>query len=378
MKYLRMFLPISIILLLTPSCYYLNQGAVLISHRASSRGFDAALQRSAREHGEDSAEYRRLEEFLALTAEISRYGREELGLNRDRNYSTYLEVENEYLVAVVNAAPPDSLEPYLWRYPFFGPAPYRGFYDPDDARDEALRLRNQGYDTWIRRVDGFSTLGITRDPLISFMMDYSEYSLAQLIFHEQIHATLWVKRAVNFNEELATALGQMAALEYLADRYGENSEVLIESRARISDANQFASDINALATQLNRVYGEYTAVFPELPPDEDLLKTKQSLIGDFQDSFAENYEDRYGSEAYRGFAELEINNAFISLYQTYSGRGEDYRRLYNLAGSVSETIRLLKMALDDPQAYGSSYSRGDDPYQLVLDLISWLQNRRAS
>jgi predicted aminopeptidase len=374
------------VLLTLQSCYYLNQGAVLVSQRSSARNFDAALHRAEREYGADSAEYRELSAFFARVEGIRSFGIDELGLSEDRNYTTFLDLDRDYMVAVVNAAPADSLAPYQWKYPFFGPAPYRGFFDRDQALREAARLEEAGYETWVRRVDAFSTLGMTRDPLISFMIDYDDFALAQLIFHEQVHATLWVRGAVQFNEELATVLGRMAALEYLAATYGEDSAEIEQARNRLADGERFARDMNALAGELSAFYqlaGQASAEIPDdnrdqSPEQIDVERGKARIISSFLDEFESTYEERYRSPDFRALVDLEVNNAFISLYQTYEGRGSDYRRLYDLAGSVRRTLGLLAEALERPADYGADYRRGDDPHKLVVALISWLHQRSAS
>ena len=108
--------------------------------------------------------------------------------------------------------------------PFHGQAPYKGFYERPDALAEAARLKKEGYDVIVRKVDAFSTLGFTKDPVYSFMKKYSPYELASTIIHEQTHATLWVKGQTDFNEELADFVGETGALEWIAARFGAPSE----------------------------------------------------------------------------------------------------------------------------------------------------------
>jgi predicted aminopeptidase len=85
--------------------------------------------------------------------------------------------------------------------------PYQGFYERNDAEAEAKRLKALGYDVIVRKVDNFSTLGFFKDPVYSFLTSYSPGEIANLIIHEQAHATLFVKGQSDFNEEFATFVG---------------------------------------------------------------------------------------------------------------------------------------------------------------------------
>ncbi len=313
--------------------------------------------------------------FFRKVDDIREFGIKNLGLEDDGNYGKYLELDRDFLVAVVNAAPHDSLEPYLWRYPLFGPAPYRGFYNEDHARAEADRLDRDGYEVWVRRVDGFSTLGITRDPLISFMQEYSLFRLAELIFHEQIHASFWVPRQIQFNEELATVLGRQAALEYLAHSFGEGTPELLAAKNSARDSRLFFRDMNSLAGELDSLY---TSVPGDGLTREEILSQRDAVIAEFQADFAEQYAQRYLGQGFTRFSEMEINNAFLSLYRTYSERGESYERLYERAGSVRQFLALLQSAMDDPESFAIDYERGDDPYALIRGLLDWHHQRSAS
>lgn len=314
-----------------------------------------------------------LRRFFALVERIRDFGQAQLGLNIGKSYRKYLEIDQDFLVMVVNAARPYSLDPYLWDYPFFGPAPYRGYYNPDHVREEADRLRGEGYEVWVRKVDAFSTLGITSDPLISFMQSYSEFQLARLIIHEQVHATLWVDRAIQFNEELAAALDTNGALEYFAWFYGRDSAELKRAEAALQDSGLYLDDLRELASRLD-------TWFAENPPPADAgagaagvdagyLMRRNAVIREFQDEFAASYADRYISDAYRGLADIEINTAYLSLFRTYSERGRAYHQLYENIGSVKETLELIQAALDNPADYGISYQRGDDPFLVVEGLL---------
>jgi predicted aminopeptidase len=75
----------------------------------------------------------------------------------------------------------------------------------------------------VRNPGGWSTLGWFTDPIISKMLNRSEGDLANLIIHEMSHATIFVKDSVDFNENLATFIGDRGTEKFLIDRFGEIS-----------------------------------------------------------------------------------------------------------------------------------------------------------
>ena len=328
--------------------------------------------------GDESTEATELRSFFARVEDIRNFGEEQLGLMIGKSYRNYLSLDQDYLVMVVNAAPPHSLEPYLWHYPFFGPAPYRGYYNPEHAEEEAARLRKEGYEVWLRKVDAFSTLGITSDPLISFMQNYSELGLARLIIHEQIHATLWVDGAIQFNEELATALADHGALAYLTYRYGDTSEELWAARDAIHNSAMYLDDLRSLAALMDDYFlansdtiddGSMSLTLPreEYPPE--FIEGREEIIRKFKESFLAGYNERYIGDGYRSFADLDLNTAYLSLFRTYSGRGEAYQDLYAKIGSVKETLQRIRSALDAPDNYGIEFKPGDDPFVIIEGLL---------
>ncbi len=249
--------------------------------------------------------------FLRQAAEILRYSTDVVGLKKNRNFTRYREIEGDHLVNVVSACAADSFQPYTWRYPFLGRLPYRGYYEPADARREASRLKAQGWDVVDRPVDSFSTLGFTRDPLYSFMKSYSAYELASLILHEQTHATLFVKGQTQFNEELASFVGEQGALDWLAQSRGRGSREYREALDQLADEKAFESLVRGLHAELDAVYRSPL-------PRERKLERKAELIAAFQADFESTKQARFRTEAFRSARAPQVNNAYLSLFSLYS------------------------------------------------------------
>ncbi|GHT80374.1 hypothetical protein FACS1894130_11490 [Spirochaetia bacterium] len=152
--------------------------------------------------------------FVARIGDIRRFAMEELGLRETKNYTRYVKLDRDYLAAAVSAAERDAFVRYEWWFPVVGNVPYKGFFRAEDARREGEKLRKRDLDVWIRRVDAFSTLGWFRDPLYSYMRDYPVHELADLLIHELLHATVYLKGHSQFDEELAEFVGREGSRLY--------------------------------------------------------------------------------------------------------------------------------------------------------------------
>jgi predicted aminopeptidase len=287
----------------TPVGYLAKQGRYLLGDTLGTRSTRAMLS--------DPATPENTREFLLRVAEIKRFAVEEIGLKDNGNYTRFRQTAGDHLADVVSACDAVSFTPYLWSYPVLGRLPYKGFYERPDAEGEAATLRKRGYDVIIRGVDAFSTLGFTKDPLYSFMQGYSPFEIASLIIHEQTHATLFVKGQPQFNEELASFVGDTGALLWLRRVYGPDSEEYgsaVESR---EDAETFTALLKGLCAELDAVYaGPLTR--------EEKLARKAEIILAFKRRMGGADAPRFRTKAYGNLGSLPINNAFLSLYSLYS------------------------------------------------------------
>ncbi len=327
---------------LLSGCYLTTQSAAFLSMQFSAKTTakllkDPALPESTRE-------------FLERVNGIKAFGREELGLSSGKNYTTYVSLDRSWVALVVQAAPELSLDPWLWNYPVVGKLPYRGFYREADARREAERLKEKKLDVIIRGVDAFSTLGFFKDPLYSFMETYSEYELARLILHEETHATLFLKKHTDFNEEFASFVGDTGALAYMQWKYGDTAEAEEQGgnlpqriASQAADAETFRRDVLELASRLRSLYGSES-----LSREEKLLQ-KNEIISRFQTEFRDSYAINYMTENYQGFGDRPVNNAYISLYLLYGERQDRFSDAYekydgNLAWFIADIVREAKKA----------------------------------
>jgi predicted aminopeptidase len=286
-----------------PAGYLLTQGRSLLADTLGAKSADALLASPSTDPGTRA--------LLENARAVRQFAAESLGLATGKPFTRYKEIDRDHLVDVVQACAELSFEPYLWRYPILGSLPYRGFYRRADADAEAARLKSMGWDVIVRPVDSFSTLGFVRDPLYSFMKEYSRYQLAELIIHELTHATVFVRGQPQLNEELATFVGEEGALQWLKAAAGpEAPEVAAAVDAR-SDSALFLESMRRLRQALDEVYRGGL-------PTEGKRARKAGLIAGFEKEFVEKGRPSFRSEAYREMNPPRVNNAYLSLYSLYN------------------------------------------------------------
>ncbi|MDR1893525.1 MAG: aminopeptidase [Spirochaetales bacterium] len=343
--------------LVMSGCYYTTQGFYLLSYQSRAVAVDRLLS--------DQNLAGETRDFLNRVKEIKAFAVEELGLELNKNYTRFLSLDQDVLAYVVSASEPLSFVPHLWNYPFLGKMPYKGFYRLEDARREGKRLSQKGQDVWIRGVEAFSTLGFFKDPLVSYMTRYSVYELADLIIHEQTHATIWKKNDTAFNEDLAAFVGEEGARLFIKRTYGEDSEEYRRIDQSKTDAQTFRQDILALKARLEVFYSQWeTQTRRDLEEGaesrvsrgqrrereaalrQEGLSRRDEIIRQFKEEFSAAYEDRYAGEGYRSFTDLPVNNAYLELFTLYHGQREWFEEQFRAAGEDMRTfIQNMKMTL---------------------------------
>jgi predicted aminopeptidase len=321
-------------------CYTLKQGTAMLGYLEKAKPVETLLAGTST----DAA-------FARRVADIRRFALEELGLRETANYTKYVAIDRDYLAAVVSAAAADSFARHEWWFPIVGSVPYKGFFNPDDARKERARLEKKGLDVWVRGVDAFSTLGWFSDPLYSYMKEYPVHRLADLIIHESLHATIYLKNHAQFNEELAEFVGSEGARLYIEKTFGKDSSESRAIAASNGDRAIFLGFVRDLIAELELLYADNI-------PREEKLPQKAEIIRAAQARFAETYDTLFQNDNYRGFPDLPINNAYLELYRLYYEEDGYFRDLYARAGSD------LKRFIAAAKTLKPAKSRGDPKTQL--------------
>jgi predicted aminopeptidase len=172
---------------------------------------------------------------LLLIAEIKKFAIDSLGLKNSDNYTTFYDQHNKPALWVLTACEPFSLNAYQWHFPFLGNVAYKGFFIRQKGEKELHKLKSRGYDTDYSPTGGWSTLGWFKDPVLSNFLKRSDGRMAETIIHELTHTTIYLKSSVDYNENLATFVGEKGAEKFLAYKYGAGSKELEDYRHHKAD-----------------------------------------------------------------------------------------------------------------------------------------------
>lgn len=163
---------------------------------------------------------------LTFIEEVRTFAVDSLGFNDSKNYTTLYDQDGRPVLWVVTGSEPFAFKAKEWKFPVLGSVPYKGFFDLQKATSEFQQVQDEGYDAGIRTVGGWSTLGWFRDPILSDMLNRSYGDLANLIIHELVHSTVFVKDSVDFNENLASFVADKGAVAFMKNKFGADSKEL--------------------------------------------------------------------------------------------------------------------------------------------------------
>jgi predicted aminopeptidase len=281
-----------------------------------------------------------LKEKVRLIQEIKRFAEDSLGIKPSENYTSIFDQQGKPILWIVTACPPFALEAYEWRFSFLGKFSYKGHFERHHAEQDSALLAAQGYEAAIDEVSAWSTLGWFKDPILSSMLYRSEGSLANLIIHELTHGTLYVKDDVDFNENLASFIGDQGALRFLAYKFGENSLPYQAYLQRQADIGLFDSFMLQAAQRLQALYT--APAFVALPLAEKQAQ-KQKLIQNISNDFDQlPFQQK---ERYRGYFEgWQVGNPFFMGFLRYRAQQYDFEQVLHkeYQGDLRRYLEFLK------------------------------------
>lgn len=215
-----------------------------------------------------------LRQKLRLVQEVRDFAIDSLGIRNTDNYNTLFDQQGKDILWVVTACRPYSLEQKYWTFPVVGEVSYKGYFDYDRALQEKAVLAQEGYDTYVRSVGAWSTLGWFKDPILSNMLFRGDGELSNTLIHELTHGTIFVKDSLDFNENLATFIGHEGALRFMSWKWGENSAPLQEYKNRYEGRHLFSEHVLRGLRKLDLLYKG----MPEGMPLADKAAAKEALI----------------------------------------------------------------------------------------------------
>ncbi len=290
------------------------------------------------------------EKFETVLA-VRRFAKDRLKLRVDGSYSTYTKLDRSVLSYVLMAVPQTDLTPYQWWFFVVGHVPYKGYFSEEAATSEAESFQERGYDTLIRPVQTFSSLGWFDDPLLDHLLKYDKVTLAEVVLHELFHSTLFVSGAVGFNESLANFVGTRGAIDFTRERFGEGSLEHLQAVREWEEELRFARFINHAARSLRDLYqGDRSK--------EEKLRLREEVFSRSQEEWVANVTTKPASR-YREYGRRKLNNAVIAHFLLYLGSFETFESLYQSKGK--DLPGLIKLIIDSTQG-------SDEPLEAVKGL----------
>jgi predicted aminopeptidase len=246
---------------------------------------------------------------LRLVQHAREYSERTLDLVPGDSYTSYVELERDTLLMVVNAAHEFELRWKTWWFPIVGSMPYKGYFDFDKASQEAAKLDEQGYDTWVRPSSAFSTLGWFPDPLMSTTLRADSVGIVETVIHEITHG----------------------AISFFCD--GIADEASCETaEARWHDIRVFGRFFHSVLDPLEALYSS------DLPADE-MRAEKARLLREAAERFEAEVQSEFRSGRYRGLDPDRVNNAWLLSRMLYYTRLDDMEDLYQQSGSLKSAVR---------------------------------------
>lgn len=231
---------------------------------------------------------------------------------------------HEAVTYLVIASPYNTVRAKEECFWFVGCFPYLGFFDYSHAKNHALELQNDGFETYIRPVYAYSSLGYFEDRILSSFFYFEELSLAELIFHELFHTIFFIKDEVELNEALANFFAAELLENYFQGkpqkltRFLANQELNDKLRERMVDYTK----------KLNLLYDKTTV---ETKEQASFLRKKlfeEDFKGDFK-SLCKGLDKCFPLDR-------KWNNASLAAYLTYEN---DQGKIQSLKEKTSMDLK---------------------------------------
>ncbi len=321
MKYFIRSLLFLTLSLLFSSCYLIKNAYYLNNLYSSRRKIDDVLK--------DEKIPEKTKAKLRLVFEILTYAKQE-GLNTDDKYSDYIDIGDRPISYIVEAAAVDELRQVTWWFPIVGNVPYLGYLEKSDRDEKAKSLKEKGFDIYESEAEAFSGLGWFRDPILSSYLNGSDASLSNLLFHELTHATVWIPGSVQFNENLASYVGDVLTIQFLESRKQTNE--LNAYLVKKADRERFSLWLQDLQSTLETLYKQRDKLL-----QKDILVQKKQIF----DRFLGEKRPKFSNIDYIGRGSW--NNAVVLAASLYISKAAEFAKARACLGNLNIALFLKKL-----------------------------------
>jgi predicted aminopeptidase len=236
-----------------------------------------------------------------------------------------------------------------------GTFPYKGFFDRRMAEQEVARLEARGLDTYLREAVAYSTLGWFSDPVLEPLLKLNEVLIANIVLHELTHSTVFVTSRMDFNEAVASFVGQQGAVEFFATRDGPGSARHLEALRRAEDERRFGRFLKRVMEELRELYASKL-------PQEEKLRRRQEVFSRSRRALLAQRPLYHYPDLVDLYTEARLNNAFLLALELYTVDLEIYQAVYERLGrNLARAVALFKEAgrSGKPEAFLSQWLRAE-------------------
>jgi predicted aminopeptidase len=305
----RAFIGLALALALALSgCYYTQAARGQIEVMRKREPIDDVISAT-----DTSAE---LSTRLQLVQEARRFSVDALHLPDNDSYRTYADLQRDYVVWNVFAAPEFSLQPVSWCFPVAGCVNYRGYFAEDKAQEKAQQLKEDGFDVAVGGVAAYSTLGKFSDPILNTMMRWEDSDLIAVMFHELAHQVLYVKGDSGFNESFASAVEEVGLERWLVSRGESQALAAYRDRRKLR---------YRLMQRVAKARDDLDAIYASLQSEAEMRAAKRQRLDALQRTLLSEFETT--DSPVPAWVSGELNNARLASMILYQGRLAEFRAL---------------------------------------------------
>lgn len=285
---------------------------------------------------------------LEMIQDVRAYARDVMELNVGNNFTEFYDSGGSPVAFNVSACRKDVFEPRLWWFPIVGTVPYLGFFNRAAAEAKFDKLAEDGLDVFMYEIDAYSGIGLIPNIILSPMLERSETSIVQTVFHELLHSTIWRKNDTSFNESLATFYGRAGAVSFLTNRYPDQPGVVREAIERFEDVDRYTDFILSLFDELDSFYLSALST-------EEKIAEREAIYQAGRERFAAEVQPLMNQpERYGWVRTLPANNAWMLGVQRYNLELDVFERVF--AAVAEDWLGALEIFRDaasrsDPYGY---------------------------
>ncbi|HNI60133.1 MAG TPA: aminopeptidase [Pseudomonadota bacterium] len=274
------------------------------------------IRRNVSEVISDPTTEEALRQRLQLVMEARKFGIETLGLRGGAEFTRYVDPGGP-VAYNLTVSPKDALTVRSFRFPLVGRVPYLGFFDLRDAKREAQRFADAGFDVYLRPVGAYSTLGYLISPIYRSMLgDFSaagELRAVETILHEMAHSTVFLPGASDLNESFATQVGIRGAALFYRSRgdLTQSDRVFALAKEGEADEKSFSTWLAPQIDRLNRFYKRAAEVKLRR---KQLLDQREAIFEEIRQSYRQAFPE---GRRYKRLADGPLSNALLSSFAVY-------------------------------------------------------------